>query len=426
MKLPTLVVIGISFGIGLCMNELYHSIQITSVLLYQTSNQEDSSQPSTTLRRASISDGYYGNNHIMKEPLFNGIAIGEYDFQDQQSTSSSSSSGEIVIGKKYSNKPCKLEPAWGLMSQTHRNDHDNDHCVGETPDFPNTTATYLDCSSSANHNDKPTLIHNNGHQYHPGMTIALLYFAKPSMLLRQLEFFSSYPEHIRRQLTLLIIDDGSPNGLRVTDYVNISQYDDLFRLRLARIATQLNWNIGGARNLAFYLADTERVLLLDVDVVVPVDAMTSALSWTTHNSTHKIAHRFSRKRPNKERKIHPAICVIDVASYWENGGCDEDFVGNYGYTDVHFWYRWKGFNNQSNTNRLLIDHDNTTLYEFEQKACDKSYLASNADYMKCQEAKFKLQKVERAVKKNRAKYWRKLENGCWSNRYLRFKWILEK
>ncbi|OEU13737.1 hypothetical protein FRACYDRAFT_269921 [Fragilariopsis cylindrus CCMP1102] len=28
-----------------------------------------------------------------------------------------------------------------------------------------------------------------------------------------------------------------------------------------------------------------------------------------------------------------------IDSYWTAGGCDEDFVGNYGYTDPHFFYR---------------------------------------------------------------------------------------
>ena len=30
---------------------------------------------------------------------------------------------------------------------------------------------------------------------------------------------------------------------------------------------------------------------------------------------------------------------MSVDSYWRVGGCDEDFVGNYGHTDVHFWHR---------------------------------------------------------------------------------------
>ena len=31
--------------------------------------------------------------------------------------------------------------------------------------------------------------------------------------------------------------------------------------------------------------------------------------------------------------------LLPKASYWYVGGCDEDFVGSYGYTDPHFRYK---------------------------------------------------------------------------------------
>jgi hypothetical protein len=34
--------------------------------------------------------------------------------------------------------------------------------------------------------------------------------------------------------------------------------------------------------------------------------------------------------------VHPATMLTSRSSYWRVGGCDEDFVGNYGFTDVHF------------------------------------------------------------------------------------------
>jgi glycosyltransferase involved in cell wall biosynthesis len=252
------------------------------------------------------------------------------------------------------------------------------------------------------------------------LTIALLYFAKPAMLFRQLENFASYPEDIRQHLTILIIDDGSPDGLKATDYLDINQYDSQFRIRLARIITEKPWNIGGARNLAFTLADTQKALLLDLDVLVPMETMKTAMTWETRNQTNILAHRFNRRRPDGSTGKHPAICVLDVEAYWEIGGCDEDFCGNYGYTDVHFWYRWK-----ADRSRLRFDHLDTYLIEFEQRACDEAYITEDQDMQKCKEARSKMKK-SRELKTNHAVYKRKTNEGCWSNKYLRFRWVLEK
>ena len=37
--------------------------------------------------------------------------------------------------------------------------------------------------------------------------------------------------------------------------------------------------------------------------------------------------------------MHPAVCLIRKKDYWKVGGCEEDLVGHYGYTDPSFWYR---------------------------------------------------------------------------------------
>ena len=38
-------------------------------------------------------------------------------------------------------------------------------------------------------------------------------------------------------------------------------------------------------------------------------------------------------------KPHPAVCLLRVEDYWNVGGCEEDLVGHYGWTDPSFWYR---------------------------------------------------------------------------------------
>ena len=273
------------------------------------------------------------------------------------------------------------------------------------------------------------------------MTIALLYYAKPAMLLHQLETFAKYSNDIKEQLTVLIIDDGSPVGLHANEYIQSEIYknnnDDkkdnkkFPRIRIARIVTEKEWNIGGARNLAFYLADTSRVLLLDLDILIPEPSMREALSWETNNSTHAFVHRFNRilldvddngNNKNKKRntRIHPAVSVMDVDAYWQNGGCDEDFCGTYGYTDVHFWFRW-----DQDPYKIQQRHMRTYTTEFRDPPCSPLYVKSMNMQRKCEDAIKVLAEPTRDVTVNEQKMKRRKISNCWSNRYLRFQWQWE-
>ena len=163
------------------------------------------------------------------------------------------------------------------------------------------------------------------------ITFAILYYSQPELLKRNLDTIYSYPQSVHDNIHLLIIDDASP--VAASRFIPhrppwISVY---------YITPDLLWNIGGARNLAFHVAPTEKVFLFDVDMIVPLNVAERVISFV-YDSPRTI-HRFNRRRPRGDLKLSPASMVIDRRLYWENGGCDEDFVGHYGFTDVHFWYR---------------------------------------------------------------------------------------
>ena len=75
---------------------------------------------------------------------------------------------------------------------------------------------------------------NNGDYKPTGITVALMYYAQPSNLLQQLKNFASYPKQLRQCLTLLIVDDGSPPGLRAQDVVSY-EYKQSYQIRIASI-----------------------------------------------------------------------------------------------------------------------------------------------------------------------------------------------
>lgn len=197
------------------------------------------------------------------------------------------------------------------------------------------------------------------------LTVALLYYDQPTLLKKQLAVINTYP-----RVAVIVIDDASSEPASVEEPV-----------RVYRILDDKKWNIGGARNLAFHVAPTRRVLLLDIDTIAPRSVILTLMKFQG-------THRFNRQRPNGTFKISPAAALIDRDAYWRAGGCDEDFVGHYGYTDVHFWYRF-GAN--------WTFHEDLVLYEIEHAH------------------------ERRDTRVNRHLLYRKKSAGSWSNDYLRFR-----
>ena len=100
------------------------------------------------------------------------------------------------------------------------------------------------------------------------MTLVILSYASPALLLNHLETIRSYSKQTRRALDVLVIDDGSPPGLDAAPFITPRHAEGLHSLKVVAITEDLAWNIGGARNLAFHIAATKRVLMLDADTVL--------------------------------------------------------------------------------------------------------------------------------------------------------------
>ena len=88
--------------------------------------------------------------------------------------------------------------------------------------------------------------------------------------------------------------------------------------------------------------------------------------------------------------------MIRVSDYWKVGGCEEDLVGNYGYTDPSFWYRAKG---------VLSVRTFSDLY---------------LDYVPAGEAD-----INRDTEDNQKLFYNKQQNNNWSTDFIRFPWSKE-
>jgi len=185
------------------------------------------------------------------------------------------------------------------------------------------------------------------------LTLGYIYYCSGADLARHTSAWSAWPMRERKRLFFLIVDDGSPPGNEAASAVSADMRTWL-QFAIVRIEQDLAWNIGGARNLLVAMAPTEHVLLMDMDTGVP-EALAAQLhtlvpkmtvlehaSEKGHVFLHfpRIVHSKHDSTPNS-RSAHPAVMMLRKASYWLAGGCDEDFVGEYGVTDPHFRYRAK-------------------------------------------------------------------------------------
>eukprot|EP00536_Pseudo-nitzschia_multiseries_P006095 jgi/Psemu1/14427/gm1.14427_g len=307
-----------------------------------------------------------------------------------------------------------------------------------------------------------------------GLTISIPYFAQPALLLQQLTNFASYPVEIQKELSIVVVDYGSPSGLRAMDHLAIStgngnnnnnnNNDDNdndsnsnsnkvaasqhlntnhtgppiayhFGLRVVRINHRIDWNDEGCHNLAFYLSKTRKGLILDLRMLVPVETMRDALAWETttrvvvdnnndadtNERRQSTAHKFNRRRPNGELE-HQQICgLVDIDEYWNIGGMDEDFAGSYGYgTSPHFWYKWE------QSGREVETHDGALLLEQETDACDPYWLYSLEKVKECRETRSNTEGMSKEGKLNRQLWKQKKSDKIpWSNAYLRFNWTID-
>ena len=312
----------------------------------------------------------------------------------------------------------RLEPAWGRTTS-------ESGCLGAAPTQGFGMALALSPITSAC---------NSGFQAaqgvvdRDGITFLLLSYASPALLLGNLERITSYPAQLRRKLHLLIVDDGSPAGLDAAAYVTAEHAVGLASLRIYRVHDHWPWNIGGARNLGFHVAPTERVLLLDADLLAPADLVIAALKLPattkgSQNSGIPLIHRFNRRRPSGKLDPHPAAMLIGVEQYWQAGGCDEDFVGNYGATDVHFWARVR-LAEKAHKMRVRA-HDDLILEEvLPGEPCALPTKVSASLQTSCSNAAAALPPASRNATPNQRLLAQKLSQGCWSNSFLRFRWSL--
>lgn len=156
------------------------------------------------------------------------------------------------------------------------------------------------------------------------------------MLAEQVKVWNTYPEAIR----LVVVDDGSPEPAEPIIREHATP-ELLSRLALYRIGVDIPWNRGGARNLGTLQAETEWIVHVDIDHVLPLESARALLAFEPEPSQWYRFPRFRKGRADETRnkdaiprdqafgaiKPHVDSYLCTKALYWKAGGYNEDFSG---------------------------------------------------------------------------------------------------
>ena len=225
------------------------------------------------------------------------------------------------------------------------------------------------------------------------ITVNLSFYNQNEVLVKQVNEWKSWRKEIRDQFSFCIIDDCSKkSALDILTGVDLSELD----ISIYRVLEDLYCNIAGVRNLSAKECKTDWMVILDMDTFVSEELASNMLGLTSSRKGE--AFKFNRRVSEypghpKNGQPHPAVCLLRVEDYWNVGGCEEDLVGHYGWTDPSFWFRSIGKLHVITYSDLYLDY------------CPEG----EAD-------------INRDNSHNQRLFEEKKRTGNWSTDFIRFDW----
>lgn len=193
------------------------------------------------------------------------------------------------------------------------------------------------------------------------LTLVLPYYENPGFLRQHLGWWATFPAHLRAQLSVIVVDDGSPDAPAESV---LAEASIPIALRLFRVDVDVRWNWLAARNIGAHHAPEGWLLLTDMDHVCPQTTAEALVSGAHDPGT---IYGFSRiESTGTPIAPHPNSWFLTREMFWTAGGYDETLSGYYG-TDGE-WRR-----RLAHTAPMAILEDRLIRHEFEGDASTRRY-----------------------------------------------------
>lgn len=193
------------------------------------------------------------------------------------------------------------------------------------------------------------------------VTLIVPYYMNQAFVRRQMGWWSTYPEHVRMHISVILVDDGSP--VPATDALR-----GLARpcaMRIFRIGKDVRWNWIAARNIGAHHAPEGWCLFTDMDHVLPATTA-EHLIYGQHDPM--VLYGFSRiEHTGTVIDPHPNSWLMTRALFWRIGGYDESFSGHYG-TDGEYRRR------AATVAPIQILKDRLIRHEYQEDSSTTAYL----------------------------------------------------
>lgn len=151
-----------------------------------------------------------------------------------------------------------------------------------------------------------------------------IYNTTPEVIAHHVKTWKKYGP-LLPTMEIILIDDGSTEPLLV-------DIDYKINLKIVRISKDIYWNIGGALNLGYMIAENNWCVTCDIDHSLTESNLRKLFYLQKEKGN---IYFFKRMKGFKEHKPNawPNIYCMNRGDYWSTGGYDEDLAGNGGYND---------------------------------------------------------------------------------------------
>lgn len=160
------------------------------------------------------------------------------------------------------------------------------------------------------------------------------YRNKPMLEEVHMKNLAEYDDEVLQHLTVLYVDDGSPEEDRPDEVLAAQPARVRKSLRLLRVLEDIPWNQHGARNLGAKQAKTRWLMVTDMDRILLAHDMRILLTRKLQAQYHykplstKMHKTLPRSDTGPRAPYNQFICT--KGKFWEAGGYDEDYCGTYG------------------------------------------------------------------------------------------------